>query len=621
MSFFKELQRRNVFRAGAAYVAVAWLVIQVVETLFPVFGLSDEAIRLVVIVLAIGFLPAVFAAWAFELTPEGFKREAEVDHDTPASRQRSRRLDRLFVIALALALGFFAFDKFVLDPRRDKEVISEAVKEARQQAVKEIREEVRDRSIAVLAFEDLSPEGDQEYFGDGLAVDLINQLGSLPELRVTGKTSAFAFKDKAATIPEIGEALNVGHVLDGSVSRAGDRIRISVQLVDARKDTQLWSQKYDRNLGDIFEIRDEITLAVFDRLTIELQRLEEKSRRTDPEVYDKTLRARFLYDEGGAENYQQAADLLAEALAIDPNYVPALLVSTYVNYALMQFGLISEEEEGTRNDDLVDRILTVDPDNGTALGLVAWGDWENQLDLESAAARFTDALRTAPGDLELTRIAGVFARSIGRDAESIALLERCVAADPDNRRCQFHLAQSYLWGDKPDQALEMHYRMKAHGDRAPYYSILALLMLGQTERALAELESLGDNVDDRPQPLAAQAMVMHELGRIEESEAALQTLIGQIDENWRDQAYLIAQAYAWTGQNDSAFEWLEKAYALDERYGINGYWFHRIMFLPAWRNLHADPRWDEFLARMNMSPSRLNAIPFSVPEWVMRPQQ
>jgi TolB-like protein len=231
---------------AAAYVAFAWLVIQVVEVLFPVFGLREAAIRVVVILLAIGFLPAVVSAWAFELTPEGFRREAEVDHDSPGSRRMTRRLDRLFIVALALALGFFAFDKFLLDPARDREDLDRAIEQAKQQAEIELRQTVRDRSIAVLAFQDLSARGDQEYFSDGLAVDLINQLGNVPALRVTGRTSAFSFKGKDVTIPQIGEALNVAHVLDGTVSRSGDRIRISVQLLDARQDTQLWSQTYDR---------------------------------------------------------------------------------------------------------------------------------------------------------------------------------------------------------------------------------------------------------------------------------------------------------------------------------------------------------------------------------------
>jgi TolB-like protein len=342
MSLFAELKRRNVFRVGAAYVAVAWLIIQVVETLFPVFGLGDGAIRIVVILLAIGFLPAVVSAWAFELTPEGFRREAEVDHDSEVGRRMTRRLDRLFVVALALALGFFAFDKFVLDPARDAAELASATERAREEGRAESRRQVRDNSIAVLAFQDLSPEGDQEYFCDGLAIDLLNQLAGNPDLRVTGKTSAFSFKGKDATIPEIAQVLNVGHVLDGSVSKAGERIRVSVQLVDARTDSQLWSTTYDRVLDDIFAIRDEITDRIMSELTVELGRLMPRSLRTDARVYDLTLQARYLLERLQSQaDAEQAAELVSGALAIDPDYVPAILEQLYVGVTQVRRTLLA----------------------------------------------------------------------------------------------------------------------------------------------------------------------------------------------------------------------------------------------------------------------------------------
>ncbi|MDH3816652.1 MAG: adenylyl cyclase, partial [Acidobacteriota bacterium] len=235
MSFFGELKRRNVVRVGAAYVAVSWLVIQVVETLFPVFGLSDAAIRIVVILLAIGFVPAVISAWAFELTPEGFRREAEVDHDSAVIRRMTRRLDRLFLVALALALGFFVFDKFVLDPARDAEELATARQEARQEGRSDaIVESFGDKSIAVLPFVNMSSDPEQEYFADGISEELLNLLARIPTLRVISRSSAFSFKGKDVNIPEVAEQLNVAHVLEGSVRKSGNKIRITAQLIEAR---------------------------------------------------------------------------------------------------------------------------------------------------------------------------------------------------------------------------------------------------------------------------------------------------------------------------------------------------------------------------------------------------
>jgi TolB-like protein len=606
---------------GAAYVVTAWLIIQVVETLFPIYNLSDAAVRLVVNLLAIGLVPVLVLAWVFEWTPEGLKKERDADHQHPASLRAARRLDRMILVVLALALGYFIFDKFLLDPARDAEKLTSAVEQAREQGRTEAKAEVRDSSVAVLAFQDLSPAGDQAYFGDGLAVDLINQLGKVPDLRVTGKTSAFSFKDKAATIPEIGEALNVGHVLDGSVSKAGDRVRISVQLVDTRQDTQLWAQTYDRTLDDIFAIRDEITFRIYDRLTIEFERLEAQNLKTDPEVYDLTLQARHIFDIGdSSDKDRQAAELLAQALAIDPNYVPALLLSIRVDYMLLQGGEISDTEQSQKANESVERVLAIDPDNGEALIHMAWEDWEGRLDLESAARGISGALRTAPGNLVLTRGAGMFARSIGRHKDSIALLERCVAADPLERNCTFQLAQSYLWGGQLEDAMKAHRRLESlTGQKnSVYYVVLTLLLQGKPALALTELEA-ATFPQDHPMELAARAMIMHDLGRFKESKAAFDRFEEQFEGQFREDAYLIAEAYAWTGQADSAFEWLEKGYARDERFGLQGYWFHRIMFLPIWQKLHGDPRWEELRGRMNMSSARLEAIEFSIPEWISTP--
>jgi adenylate cyclase len=332
MSFFAELKRRNVFRVGAAYVAVSWLTIQVVETLFSLFGWSEAIGRIVVIVLAIGFVPTMILAWAFQLTPEGLKRDADVDYASPLISQMGKRLDRLILVFLALALGYFAFDKFVLDPARDAEELATATGVAREEGRSEALEQVRDNSIAVLAFQDLSPAGDQEYFSDGISEELLNLLARIPELRVTGKTSAFSFKDKDATIVEIGEVLNVSHVLEGSVRISGDRIRITAQLINARTDTNLWSQTFDRMQGDIFAIQDEIAAEVVEQLQVTLLGAVPRTRRTDPRAHALTLQAKHIHESGARGTGEQMAALLEEALALDPDYVPAMNWLVYANF-------------------------------------------------------------------------------------------------------------------------------------------------------------------------------------------------------------------------------------------------------------------------------------------------
>ncbi len=206
MSLFAELKRRNVLRVGAAYVALSWLIIQVIEALFPMFGLSDAAARVIVILLAIGLVPALICAWVFELTPDGFRRDSEIDHASRDSRKLARRLDRLIIVVLVIALGYFAVDKFVIDPARDQAREEEVAREARTDA---LVESYGDYSIAVLPFEDMSPEGDQEYFSDGISEELLNLLARIPELRVISRSSAFSFKGQDIHIPTVAEKLNV----------------------------------------------------------------------------------------------------------------------------------------------------------------------------------------------------------------------------------------------------------------------------------------------------------------------------------------------------------------------------------------------------------------------------
>jgi TolB-like protein len=273
---FQELKRRNVFRVAAAYVVVAWLIIQVAETIFPLFGFDETPARIVVILLAIGFIPALIFSWAFELTPEGLKKDEDVDRSMAVGMRSAKTLDRVIMIVLALALGYFAFDKFVLSDSREANIAEQARQEGRSQA---LAESFGDKSIAVLAFDDMSTTSDQEYLSDGIAEELLNLLAKVPDLRVISRSSAFSFKGRNVEIPEIGRRLNVAHILEGSVRKSGNRLRITAQLIDARSDTHLWSETYDRVLDDVFAVQDEIAETVAEKLkTTLLGKVPERSQ-------------------------------------------------------------------------------------------------------------------------------------------------------------------------------------------------------------------------------------------------------------------------------------------------------------------------------------------------------
>jgi TolB-like protein len=300
MSFIAELRRRNVLRVGAAYVAGAWLLIQVAQTLFPVFGLGDTAVRGVIVVLAIGLVPLLIFAWAFELTPEGLKRESEVDRSESITPQTGKKLDRVIMVVLALALGYFAFDKFVLAPQREEAVAEAARKEGRTES---LVKSYGDKSIAVLPFVNMSADKDQEYFSDGISEELLNLLAKIPELRVISRSSAFSYKGKDVKLAQVARELNVAHILEGSVRKAGNKIRITAQLIEARSDTHLWSETWDRNLDDIFAIQDEISAAVVARLRVTLLDQPPRPRELDPEAYALYLQARHLGRQSTAEDF------------------------------------------------------------------------------------------------------------------------------------------------------------------------------------------------------------------------------------------------------------------------------------------------------------------------------
>jgi TolB-like protein len=304
MSFFEELKRRNVFRVGIAYTVATWLLIQVTDTVFPRIGLPDSAVTLVIALLAIGFIPALIFAWAFEMTPEGIKREKEIDRTKSITRVTGHKLDRAIIAVLVLALAYFVFDKFatpggvspVADPPAP--AVVEAMETPEQQ--KDIQ------SVAVLPFTAMSKGEDDGYFADGLTEEILNSLARLPELLVTARTSSFHFKDKNLPIPEIAATLGVDHVVEGSVRRSGDKVRITAQLIRASDGFHLWSDTYDRTLEDVFAVQEDIAENVASTLDVVLN-----------ETKRQKMRDARINDIDAFIAYQKAMEAFGQAHATD----------------------------------------------------------------------------------------------------------------------------------------------------------------------------------------------------------------------------------------------------------------------------------------------------------------
>ena len=607
MSILRELQRRNVIRVATAYVVTAWLIIQVIETIFPAFGFGDEAIRSAVIVLGIGFIPAVIGAWVFEWTPEGLKRDSEAAEAPPS---RARNFDRAIVVILALGIVYFAFDKFVLAPERAAEREAEVAEQAAEEARKGF---YGDRSIAVLPFDNLSSDPAQVYFVDGVAEEILNLLARIRDLRVISRSSSFAFRGQNLEIPDIAERLDVAHVLGGSVRRAGNRVRVTAQLIEAKTDTHLWSKTYERELDDVFRIQDEIASDVAKNLEVTLLNPLPHSRNVHPEAYALVQQASQIFQVRDKDTAARMYPLANRALELDPDYPEAVKWMIYAEWMRAFHGLITWAEAGPLIESLEARYAELAPDSGFLEASKAF-ELEQAGELEQAATFYLRALEKEMTDSEQLRWAGRFAMSIRKTDIGVRLLEHAVAIDPLCHQCRRVLTQALLYRGEADdyrRALDQREQyMAAASGGQPYYSMLLLV-----ENRAEDIAAVWDMKDDPDnyQTISYLAMADHSLGRYDEAEeklrrieelyAALPASVAGTELE-HDMRYTIAYVAAWLGDPDKAFEHLvppPERVRRQDRYEV---------FNPMWREIRDDPRWLEYREAINMSPERLEAIDF-----------
>ena len=587
VSLISELKRRNVLRVGSAYIVVAWLLVQVAETLFPLFGFDDTPARIVVIILAIGFVPALILSWVFEFTPEGLKRDKDLDHSKPASPNVARRLDRSIVIILVLAVGYFAFDKFVLTPQRkaiEAEQVAQQVERARQEARDEaLLESVGDQSIAVLAFDDMSQEQDQEYLSDGIAEEVLNLLAQIPDLRVISRTSAFAFKGQQAPITEVAARLNVANVLEGSVRKIGDRVRITAQLIDASTDTHLWSETYDMTLDDIFAIQDEIAKAVVDALQITLLGEAPASRVVNTKALELTLRGRYLANRRNEGDLQSAFELFEQAVSIDPNVADAWVGLSPLYVWLFDPPRINDAESA------VVRAIELEPQNPEAW--VRRGMIAHQKGTREVAWEYMHkALEIGPDNQLALAVNASYREHSGDIDGAIELLSRAVAVDPLHMvNQQYLIGLLTTAGRYQDAAEALAHARKLAPDTQSLRIVEARLQLlqGNPELALESIAELSDSGPDASTPndqrLPIAAMAHHDLG----NEAASIEYLEKLQARAGPTVLMdLAQVYAWRGETDLAFQ------TIDEFRRMPMFeWMKGNLLSPEFITLHQDPRW------------------------------
>ena len=440
MSLFSELKRRNVFRVAIAYVIAAWLVLQVSELVLEAIEAPAWVLKALLLLAALGLPIVLLFSWAYELTPEGIKKEQDVDRSGSITHDTGKKLNQI-TIAMVVAVGVLVVV--------DRAYFASPSRPAAESATEtEVRAE---KSIAVLAFEDLSADGDQEYFADGLSEELLNVLARMPDLQVAGRTSSFAFKGQNRDLREIGEILNVAHILEGSVRKAGNEIRVTAQLINAETGFHLYSDTYDRDLTDVFAVQDEIAAAITGALRTELiGTAVRETAETSIDVYDLYLVARQKIYTRDIDELKEASRLLDQALAIDADYAPALaqkaLVTTLMSDGVGSYGDIPGDEATPAARLIVDRALAIDPtlaDAHAVSGLIM-GDEMHRSNAEAIEV-LEHALSLNP-NLDNTRnwLSSAYAEA-SRNDEARALLEAAVERDPMYGPAFNNLIQSYLF--------------------------------------------------------------------------------------------------------------------------------------------------------------------------------
>jgi TolB-like protein/Tfp pilus assembly protein PilF len=447
-SFFAELKRRNVVRVAVLYGIVSWLILQVSDVAMPALGLPEWSITLVLYFLAIGLPIALIFAWAFELTPDGLKRTKEVDPQASVTPVTGQKINNLIIAVLSAALIFVVIDSYVLDGESDKDAEQVGNGPAGDAEVEIIEPTAAPAltSIAVLPFVDMSPNKDQEYFTDGISEELLNLLAKIRDFKVAGRTSSFAFKGQNQDLRVIGDKLGVATILEGSVRKQEDRIRVTAQLVKVDDGYHLWSDTYDRELDDVFAIQDEIATEVVGALKQTLLGEEDKiviasARATDnTEAYTAYLRGKHMMQDRTADGLYKALREFRHATEVDPDFAPAWAGVANAYSLLNSYSLRTADEVLPLASDAVDKAMKLAPDQGDAWAARGLLLMQKGAPLEERIAVLEKAVSLNPSDATAMMWLSSELQQVGRTKEADAVILRAYAVDPLNPTLLFNLS-------------------------------------------------------------------------------------------------------------------------------------------------------------------------------------
>jgi TolB-like protein/Tfp pilus assembly protein PilF len=578
MSLLTELKRRNVHRAAVFYAGAAWLLVQVATQVFPFFHIDESLVRAVVIACVIGFPFALLFSWFYEWTPQGIKLESEIDRGasvtSAAGKRMDRRFDKIIIAVLSLAVILLLTNTFVGNKAASAGL---------------------DKSIAVLPLVNESGDPDNEYFSDGLSEELITALAQIGDLKVIGRSSSFRFKGGKETSQRIGELLGVATLLEGTVRRQGDRVRIVAELISTADGRALWSRSFDRQLADVFAVQQEIAGAVAASLKSTLLGASHKAEvamaSSNVEAHNAYLLGHFYWLRRGETDFQKAVDQFNEAIRLDPAYAQAYVERSTALIALVDVAGSTHPREliaGAMRDAL--KAVELAPDLAEARTALGWALFLNDWKFEQGLAEVERAAQLEPGNPRVQSLLSRLLTYVGRFDAAVEAAQSAITSDPLQFSPRNTLARALFTAgrlEEADAAARKGAELQPGASASHRWQVSIAVLRGDAEAALREARLEPEGTFGRF--LLALALSVH--GDRAEADAALADLIAKDSGN---AAYQIAQIYAWRGETDTAFEWLQRAYDLHD----NG-----ILSLPGdpmLKMLRADPRYQALVAKLGL---------------------
>jgi TolB-like protein/Tfp pilus assembly protein PilF len=563
MSFIQELKRRNVFRVAITYGAIGWLLVEVASVLFPTFEAPAWVMKVFATIIILGFPLALFLAWSFELTPDGIKKEKDVDRSLSITAQTGRKIDYVIISVLVVALGFFAYDKFVLSPVREITTIETDIQSAADQADSTAADE---KSIAVLPFENISRDQAHEPFTIGIHDDLLTQLSKIGSIKTISRTSVLQYRGTTKTIPQIAQELGVATVLEGGVQRVGDRVRINVQLIGAKTDVHLWAETYDRQLTatNIFMIQSEIATAIADALRATLLPIEQERLDAIPTENLAALEAYFLGKQSMAKRtgaaLLDAVDYFKKAIELDPGFALAYVGQADSHALQTDNGDLSPVVSFALAEPLIDKALELDDQLGEAYASLGLNFTELK-DHDAAEEAFRRALALSPNYVSAHHWYSNFLRNYGDYDAGLEQIIEAIKLDPLAAVLQANLGSVLFALGRPEESIAQFKKTTAINDANPvsYWSIGAIYWThyGQLEQSLEWFER-GLERNPGNSPISAWIGLLYlDLGADAEAESwidmALELSPNGVFSNWAKEMLLLFQ-----GEKGQAREYASK---------------------------------------------------------------